>query len=204
MGIIDPSKTVREERPTGISILRPSVANPDNLLLQTAIEASDESHLFDAIADDISVWEIRGALEKISALREIIEDAADRVGKPIVLNEFQVRRSYYRDCYTHDLHKPERDGALSANIITIQDPNLGQVRFLRQFMRHAICQRVIVLFTERNRIDDYVSDLGLDYESVDEDSAFMSRNRARKLHLVNQHDEDEIERVVTLALQEVA
>jgi|GEM_PF-6127568 len=187
-----------------VAVLRPHYANEKQLMIdELAAEnlGAEGGNL--TITSTVDIWEVRRSVELTDRIHELIADTAERMSPEINVTAYQLRYRENRDCYTHDLEAAERNGAMAANIITVQDTNLGKVRYFRNFMRYAICQRLIILFSDRNRIDDYLEDLGLTHESVDEESQFLTHNARRKIHLVPQLDEDAIESALKRSLAQL-
>jgi hypothetical protein len=185
-----------------IAVLRPHYANENQLMIdELAAEnlGAEGGNL--TITSTVDIWEVRRGVELTDRIHELIADTAERISPEINVTAYQLRHRENRDCYTHDLETAERNGAMAANVITVQDANLGKIRYFRNFMRYAICQRLIILFSDRSRMDDYLEDLGLTHESVDSDSKAMTKNCQRKIHLVPELDEDAIERAVKRSLE---
>ncbi len=204
MEIIKPEAEEFKPLIPSVAVLRPHFANRQQLNIDELAAnnlGTEVNNL--TITSTRDIWEARREVGLTDRIHELIADTAERISPEISVTAYQLRYRENRDCYTHDLEAAERNGAMAANIITVQDTNLGKVRYFRNFMRYAICQRLIILFSDRNRIDDYLEDLGLTHESVDEESQFLTHNARRKIHLVPQLDEDAIESALKRSLAQL-
>jgi len=198
--ITNPFDTDYESAIPQVAILRPHLASKASLQLDEVIAGNDSPGDFLFIATGQDIWELRKSVKDSDELRYILEVTAQRIGVSVSVNEYQLRRREMRDCYTHDLGNAERKGAFSARLITIQDPNLGQVRYLNRFMRYAIFQRLIVFYSSRDQLDDIIEDLGIADTPKDENAAFIAENKRAKIHLVNRNDEEMVEETLEEAL----
>ncbi|PIR54224.1 hypothetical protein COU75_01845 [Candidatus Peregrinibacteria bacterium CG10_big_fil_rev_8_21_14_0_10_42_8] len=203
MKIIIPDHEKHTPPVPSIAVLRPYYANQNQLLIDELAEGVDEEYDINFTITSHNIWETRRFVQHSDSIHELIADTAESISPDITVTQYQLRHRQNRDCYTHDLEVAERKGALAANIITVQDINLGKAKYFRTFMRYAICQRLIILFSERSRLDDYIEDLGLTHESVDENRQGMTMNAQRKIQLVPQFDESAIENAVTTSLKQI-
>ena len=145
------------ERPRTVLLLRPHLANLVNHTLGEAAQTSKNPEDFRHIWDGDSTWETSKEIASVRRIEEIIEDVADRVGIPINLQEYQLRRRHLRDAHTHDLERAEM-AMDNSDIIAMTNPTYGQVHRLHTYLRNSY-GALVLLYEERNRIDDLIHDL---------------------------------------------
>lgn len=183
-----------------VTLLRPREANAAQRELLEMINTQEKPEKFADLVGCNDVWEMDLARAKHDALRELIEDAADRNGIFVNVQECQLRRRAERDCYTSDL-----DAALPAiecsHVTVIRNPSFAQVRHFRAWVRTTLLQRLVVL-SSRERVDDLIEDFGGSFHTpyVELGSERAQKRNQPRIFLADDRDESRVADALRTAL----
>lgn len=183
-----------------VALLRPPNTNRANRTIQSMLKGQEDVKLFEPLASDQDQWSTESEMRKIERIREQIEDTVEKLDRQIRLYEIQLRRRKTRHLQSNDMehtHNELRD----AHVIAVSDPTYNQVKHLRNHLRYNPIVRLIIFYSEHDRLDDYIDDF-MDQSRLalfEGPGKPIDTKRATRIFPAKVAWDDEVERAVTNA-----